>query len=169
MWSRFTWRNFGNRAKVSDVVALAQASWWRHARCFKLYGGWTRWSFGECGMFVLHAGDWDTQKTIFQQGKCVASALLEDLATSWFALRWMCDSPRTGCARRTTPIYKWRERAVIEWSRRMISIVTCCHSVKLCALAVRAFISQQWLHQTAERKYNEICRSLLRFGHYCLF
>jgi len=26
-----------------------------------------------------------------------------------------------------------REQAIIEWSRRVISIVACCHSVKLCA------------------------------------
>ena len=58
-------------------------------------------------------------------------------------LRWMCDSPRTGCARRTTPICTWREQAIIEWSRRMISIVACCHSAKLCALATRSFRSQQ--------------------------
>jgi len=35
------------------------------------------------------------------------------------------------------PIYAWREQAVIEWSRRVISIVACCHSVKLCALVAR--------------------------------
>ena len=36
----------------------------------------------------------------------------------------------------------WREQGIIEWSRRVISIIACCHSVKLCALAVRAFWSQ---------------------------
>jgi len=30
----------------------------------------------------------------------------------------------------------------MEWSRQVISIVACCHSVKLCALAARAF--QSW-------------------------
>jgi len=58
------------------------------------------------------------------------------------ALRWMCDSPRTGCARRITPIYSWREQAILQWSRRVISIVGCCHSVKLCAHAARTFRSQ---------------------------
>jgi len=58
-------------------------------------------------------------------------------------LRWMCDSPRTGCARRTTPIYKWREQAILEWFRRVISIAACCHSVKFYALPARAFRSQQ--------------------------
>ena len=43
------------------------------------------------------------------------------VATSPLALRWMCDSPRTGCARRTTPIYIWHEQAIIEWSWRVIS------------------------------------------------
>jgi len=33
-------------------------------------------------------------------------------------LRWLCDSPRTGCAWRITPLCKWREQAIIEWSRR---------------------------------------------------
>jgi len=34
-------------------------------------------------------------------------------------------------------------QAIIKWSRRVISMVACCHSVKLCALAARAFLSQQ--------------------------
>ena len=59
------------------------------------------------------------------------------------------DSPRTGCARRTTPIYMWREQAIIEWTRRVNSIVACCHSVKLYALAARVFRSQQWLARAA--------------------
>ena len=49
----------------------------------------------------------------------------------------MYDSPRTGCARRTTPtIYKWR--AIIEWSWHVNSMVACCHGAKLCAHAARA-------------------------------
>ena len=47
------------------------------------------------------------------------------------------------CAKNYT-IYIWREQAIIEWSRRVISIVACCHSAKLCALAARDFRSQQW-------------------------
>ena len=35
------------------------------------------------------------------------------VATSPLALRWMRGSPRTGCARRITPIYMWREQAII--------------------------------------------------------
>ena len=65
------------------------------------------------------------------------------VATSRLALHWMCDSPRTGCARRITLIYMWCEQAIIEWSRRVIYIVACCHIVKLCAHATRAFRSQQ--------------------------
>jgi len=41
----------------------------------------------------------------------------DSVATFALALRWMCDSPRTGCARRTTPIYMWQEQAIKEWSR----------------------------------------------------
>jgi len=40
-------------------------------------------------------------------------------------------------------ICTWREQAIIEWSRRVISIVACCHSAKLCAHAARDFRSQQ--------------------------
>jgi len=53
----------------------------------------------------------------------------------------MCDSPRTGCAWRTTPI--WREQAEIRWARCGIFIVAWCHSVTLCAHAARPFQSQQ--------------------------
>ena len=45
--------------------------------------------------------------------------------------------------RRITPVYMWDEQALTEWSRRVISIDACCHSEKLCALAARAFRSQQ--------------------------
>jgi len=40
--------------------------------------------------------------------------------------------------------YMWREKAIIEWSWRVISIVACCHSVKLCTLAAQDFWSQQY-------------------------
>jgi len=33
------------------------------------------------------------------------------VTTSQLACRWMCDSPRTGCAWRHTPTYMWREYA----------------------------------------------------------
>ena len=63
------------------------------------------------------------------------------VATSQLTLRWMCDSPRKGCARRITSIYSymWHEQAIAEWSRQVISIIACCHSVKLCALAAQGF------------------------------
>jgi len=63
------------------------------------------------------------------------------VATSLLTLLWMCDS-RTGCARRKTLIDIWQEQAMKEWLRCMIFIVACCHNVKLCALAARAFRSQ---------------------------
>ena len=59
------------------------------------------------------------------------------------ALRWMCDSPRTGCGWRTPTTYTRREQAMIKWGRRVISVVTCCNNVKLCTLAARAFWSSQ--------------------------
>ena len=36
-------------------------------------------------------------------------------------------------------IYMWREKAIIEWSWHVNSIVACCYSAKLCAYAARAF------------------------------
>ena len=33
----------------------------------------------------------------------------------------------------------WHEQAIWEWSWHVISIVACCHSVKLCAIAARGF------------------------------
>jgi len=68
--------------------------------------------------------------------------ILNSVATSPVVLRWLYDSPRTGCALRTK-LYKVARKAIIEWSRRVISIVACCHSVKLCALPARDFRSQQ--------------------------
>jgi len=57
----------------------------------------------------------------------------------------MCDSPRTWCARRITPVCcMWCKQAIIQWSRWVISIVACCHSVKLCALAPRPFRAQHY-------------------------
>jgi len=47
-------------------------------------------------------------------------------------LCWMCDSPRTGCTWRTTPIYMCHKQAELEWARRGISGVAWCHSEKLC-------------------------------------
>ena len=96
------------------------------------------------------------------------------VATSRLALHWMCDSQWTGCVRRVTHIYLWRKQEIIEWCRwsdldelpliyaceaseqlillsngdeksdLVISIVACCHSVKLCTLAAQAFQLQQW-------------------------
>ena len=68
---------------------------------------------------------------------------LETVATSPLALNVQFTTNGM-CAKNNTHIYcMWRELAVIEWSRRVISIVACCHSVKLCALAAQAFRSQQ--------------------------
>ena len=88
--------------------------------------------------------------TILPKGCIAISQTIVE--TSGLAWRWMCDSPRTGCARRITPTYVWREQAIIEWSPLVISIVACCHSVKLCALAARAFRPQQHENQRIIRK-----------------
>ena len=83
--------------------------------------------------------------------KVSISATCPIVATSPLALRWICDSPRTGFARRITLICMWREQATIEWLWRMISIVACCHSVKICAHAARAFRSQH--HKFITKSY----------------
>ena len=63
-------------------------------------------------------------------------------ATFQLVLHRKCDSPQTGCAQTATHKYMWREQEKIEWSHRIISIVACCHSVKPCTFAARAFWSQ---------------------------
>jgi len=50
----------------------------------------------------------------------------------WFTTNGMCVKNNT--------VYMWREQAMIERLRRMISTVAyCCHSAKLCAHASRVF------------------------------
>jgi len=71
--------------------------------------------------------------------------LAASVAISRLAFCWMCNSPRTECAWKPTPIYMWREEAEIQWAPHVIFIVACCHSVKLCALACSGFpITTNW-------------------------
>jgi len=42
-----------------------------------------------------------------------------------------------GMCVKITPIHIWRKQAIIQWSWHVISIVVCCHIVKLCALAAQ--------------------------------
>ena len=53
----------------------------------------------------------------------------------WFTTNGMCAKNKNTCTR--------CEQAIIEWSRRVISIVACCHGAKLYAHAARHFRSQQ--------------------------
>jgi len=46
------------------------------------------------------------------------------------------------CAKNNA-VYTWREQTILEWSRRVNSIVACCHGAKLCTHAARVFRSQQ--------------------------
>ena len=52
--------------------------------------------------------------------------------------------PMNGMCAKNNTHNMWREQAIIKLSQRVISIVACCHSVKLCTPAARAFQSQQW-------------------------
>jgi len=57
-------------------------------------------------------------------------------------LRWRCVEcviPHERMCAKNNSIYPWHEQAIIEWLRRMISIVACCRSVTLCAHAARVF------------------------------
>ena len=55
----------------------------------------------------------------------------------WFTTNGLCAKNKNICM--------WREQAIIEWSRRVISIVACCHGAKLCAHAAWDFRSQHYL------------------------
>jgi len=59
----------------------------------------------------------------------------------WFTMNRMC-------AKNNTHTYMWCEQAIIEWLRHVISIVACCHTVKLWTHAAQAFRLQhkiRWL------------------------
>jgi len=74
--------------------------------------------------------------TVSALGHCYCCNLSGGVALIvWFTTNGMCAKNKISSM--------WREQAIIEWSRRVISIVACCHSVKLCAHAARDFLSQQ--------------------------
>ena len=63
--------------------------------------------------------------------------------------------------------YVWREQAIIEWSRRVISIVACWRGAKLCAHAAQDFRSHQngamtrmWRSCQVQPSHKEIARSV---------
>ena len=61
------------------------------------------------------------RSTAFTQRTCDRCGSLwkggDVVATSPVVLRWLCDSPRMGCAWRITTLCMWREQTIIEWSR----------------------------------------------------
>jgi len=66
---------------------------------------------------------------------------VDTVATSPVALRWNARFTTNGMWAKKNNIYTWCEQAIIECLRRMISIVACCHSAKLCAHAAWDFRS----------------------------
>jgi len=48
---------------------------------------------------------------------------LSCVAISPVVWRWLCDSPRTGCAWRITPLYMQREQAIV---REIANNLYCC-------------------------------------------
>ena len=69
------------------------------------------------------------------------------VATSPLVLRWMGDSPRTDCAWRTTPTYKWHEQAIIKLSWCVSSVDT-----------------NMWM---TERNNQHTQRVIVACDHYC--
>jgi len=65
------------------------------------------------------------------------------IATTPLELCWSARFTTNGMCAKNNTIYMWHEQAIIEWSRRVNSLVACCPSAKLCALAARAFRLQQ--------------------------
>jgi len=64
-----------------------------------------------------------------------------------------------------------REQAITEWTRRVISIVTCCHSLKLCAHAARAFHRNKinWNRGTQQEIFvsTEVLKEIVPFQQEC--
>jgi len=103
-------------------------------------------------LMVMHLGygyRCDNMQTAFD---------VSTVATSRLAWHWMCNSPQKGCVRRITSIYMWREQAIKEWSRWVISVVPCCHSVKLWALAAQAFWLQHYKFHSNFRQLQQATR-----------
>jgi len=69
--------------------------------------------------------------------RCYCCNLLVGVALNvQFTTNWMWP-------KNNTHIYTWREQAITDSSRSVISLVACCHIVKVCAHAARAYWSQQ--------------------------
>jgi len=106
---------------------------WSHCRChtqdFSRNSLRATWA-------ILHRKDVRSSNALKYHSLCCCCNLSVDVALNlWFTTNGMC-------AKNKIHIYMWHEQAKIEWLRRMIFIVACCHSVKLCALAARDFRSQ---------------------------
>jgi len=56
---------------------------------------------------------------------CMCS-IFHNVATSWLALHWMCNSPQTGCARRITPhvcgVNKQNQSDLVRWSLLLLAV-----------------------------------------------
>jgi len=119
------WISWRPRIKLQNILCLQSALSGR--RYGNLFLPWSNSIIHYLGWLVIHSRNKISNTLV----------LLQPLR-----LRWLCDSPRMGCAWRTN-ICVWREQAIIEWSHRVISIVACCHGAKLCTYATRDFRSQQ--------------------------
>ena len=66
-----------------------------------------------------------------------------EMLNALFTTNWMWAKNST---------HKYMARTImIEWSRRVVSIVACCHRVKFCELTDRALRSQHFVHKEQNR------------------
>ena len=86
--------------------------------------------------FSLHTKNVRSVRFVGNKRGCCCNHSVGVALNVWFTMNGTCAKKNT--------TYMWREQAIIEWSWHVISIVACCHSVKLCGYAARAFRLQHY-------------------------
>jgi len=94
------------------------------ANRFLDFGLWPKNNSLQVCAFCKSVGNWLQQ----------ADVNLGGVASSWRCVECAIHHKRD--VRKEWHPYMWREQATIEWFRRVISVVACCHSVKFCELAI---------------------------------
>ena len=79
---------------------------------------------------------WSVRFVVKKRRDCCCNLSADVALNAQFTMNRICTKNNT--------TYMWREQAIIEWSRCVISSVACCHSVKLCAHAAWAFWLQHY-------------------------
>jgi len=90
-------------------------------------------------------------KNIFKirwQIKTVCTKMQDSVATSRLAVRWMRDTPRTGCALRIALIWRWPEQAILKWSLSPLLLAATVWNFALCRSGVPiATVWKRYIHQ----------------------